>query len=84
MHVKVGAHVIVMAQVLGLLWMCNPLRVVYAKEGKALLPGSATLKASCQPACTKKGLPAVSCLGLPVAAVLTLYMHRTTCGGNVC
>ncbi|BDA46429.1 probable UPF0548 protein At2g17695 [Coccomyxa sp. Obi] len=55
-EVKVGEHVIVMAQVLGLLWMCNPLRIVYAREEKAYMPATALLKASRQPACTRKGM----------------------------
>ncbi|KAK9906596.1 hypothetical protein WJX75_004704 [Coccomyxa subellipsoidea] len=54
--VKVGEHVIVMAQVLGLLWMCNPLRIVYVREEKGLLPATASLKARQQPACSKRGL----------------------------
>ncbi|CAL8462562.1 g2095 [Coccomyxa elongata] len=55
-EVKVGEHVIVMAKVLGLLWMCNPLRIVYAREEKASMPATALLKASRQPACTRKGM----------------------------
>ncbi|EIE23935.1 hypothetical protein COCSUDRAFT_32909 [Coccomyxa subellipsoidea C-169] len=54
--VKVGEHVIVMAQVLGLLWMCNPLRILYAKEEKGLIPAAAMLRARRQPACTSRGL----------------------------
>lgn len=83
MHVKVGAHVIVLAQVLGLLWMCNPLRVVYAKEGKALMPGSAALEPSRQLACTKKGLShPLACVFS--TAMFTLYIYHTICGGNAC
>ena len=53
--VAVGAEVRVMARLLGLLWMSNPLRIAYVSEKKAALPGKAHLKATTQPPCSAKG-----------------------------
>ena len=54
---KPGAELCVMAHVLGLLWSCNPLRIIYASErkGPALLPGREALGAKRQPPCTRTG-----------------------------
>ncbi len=55
---KAGAELCVMAHVLGLLWSCNPLRIIYAHErkGPTLLPGREALKAKRQPPCTRRGV----------------------------
>ena len=38
-----------------LLWMCNPLRIVYAGERRGALPGRPLLQAGSQPPCLRKG-----------------------------
>ncbi|CAL5227530.1 g10519 [Coccomyxa viridis] len=53
--VEVGSVVLVMARVLGLLWMCNPLAIVHHKEQQGLVPARAILSGRQQPESLKKG-----------------------------
>jgi hypothetical protein len=60
---RAGAELCVMAQVLGLLWTSNPLRILYAQErkGPALLPGRQALRARAHPQCLRKGKLGMQC-----------------------
>ena len=53
--VKVGAEVCVMARLLGLMWMSNPLRIAYVSEKEAALPGKAHFQATRHPPCSAMG-----------------------------
>ena len=57
---QVGAVVMVMARVLGLLWMRNPLAVVHHSEQRGLIPACTILSGRQQPESSKSGdaLPA--------------------------
>jgi hypothetical protein len=52
---QVGEHVIVMAHVLGLLWMRNPLRMLFAEEKKGAVPAMTIVAGRSQPPSRKKG-----------------------------
>ena len=52
---QVGSVVLVMARVLGLLWMCNPLAIVHHKEQQGLVPARTILSGRQQPESLKKG-----------------------------
>ncbi|CAK0753815.1 hypothetical protein CVIRNUC_002249 [Coccomyxa viridis] len=54
--IEVGQATIVMARVLGLLWMRNPLRIVYQGEQKAPVPACAVRAGRRQSKSCKKGL----------------------------
>ena len=47
--------VLVMARVLGLLWMSNPLAIVHHKEQQGLVPACTVLSGRQQPQSLKKG-----------------------------
>lgn len=53
--VQVGNAVVVMARVLGLLWMRNPLTILYQEEQKAAIPACTIRGGRQQPQCSKKG-----------------------------
>ncbi len=57
---QVGSVVIVMARVLGLLWLRNPLAIVHHREQQALIPACTVLSGRQQPESSKSGdaLPA--------------------------
>lgn len=50
-----GNAVIVMAKVLGLLWMRNPLAILYQKEHQAPVPACPVQSGQRQPESSKKG-----------------------------
>lgn len=52
---QVGSVVIVMARVLGLLWMRNPLAIVHHKEQRGVVPACTIESGRQQPESFKKG-----------------------------